>query len=108
MTPKPWKIRLIMNSYLGFTWKRPEVRPPHSNREDVLENRRIFKAFMQGCFDKGARFVFIDESSFSPRNMKFKTWQSKRKPVPVVRPYSTVSIAMISAVTDNGLLLSQL
>jgi len=35
-------------------------------REDVQENRRIFKRFFRALVERGTRFLWIDEVSFNP------------------------------------------
>jgi len=63
---------------------------------------------MKSVIKLDLRFIFIDESSFSSRHLKVRTWLNKKNPKPVIKPYETSSIAMISALSDEGWLFSQL
>ena len=77
-------------------------------RPDVIENRRIFPLFLKASLIKGARLVFIDESSFSSRHLKFRSWVSLDNPSHITLPTSSRSVTAISALFDDGTLLTQL
>lgn len=73
-------IKLILKKELNYRWRKPSLRPIQAVRPDVLENRRIFPLFLKAALMKGARLVFIDESSFNSRHLKFRSWVSLDEP----------------------------
>jgi hypothetical protein len=52
--------------------------------------------------------VFIDEVSFNPRHVKFHSWVPKENPDYVIQHQLCKSTTAISALTDQGLLISEL
>lgn len=60
------QVRDMLRKELDCSWKRPESRPIQAFSPEVVENRRLFRAFMRILIRWQCRFVFIDEVSFNP------------------------------------------
>lgn len=103
-----WEIWSILWKDLKWSWKKPQLRPVDSMRADVVLNRKVFKAFMWAAIKKGARLIFIDESFFNPRHLRYKSWVSTTHFTPVTMHSSGFGVAAICALTDEGLMYTVL
>ena len=63
---------------------------------------------MRVLLSHGCRFIFVDESSFSSRHLKFRSWVDKTHGWTVWKPFDSVSVASINALTDDGVLMTTL
>ena len=63
---------------------------------------------MKAAIAKGARFVFVDESYFNPRHLRYMSWVSKDYYSPVIQHYGGFGVASICALTDEGALYTVL
>jgi len=45
-----------------------------TNRPDVVVNREVFVCFFRALVANKTRFIWIDESSFNPRSLKYTSW----------------------------------
>lgn len=65
---------------LGFVFRKPQLRMIQSMRDDVRENRHVYKCFFKALILNKARFIWIDETSFNPKNVKCHSWVSANDP----------------------------
>ena len=95
-----------MRKHLWFSWKKPQIKPVESDWPDVVQNRKIFRAFIWAAVLKGAWFLFIDESFFNPRKLRYKSWISKDDPKAVLQLNYSKGVAAMCALSDQGVLYS--
>ena len=103
-----WEILRILKRHLNYSWKKPQIRPVDAFRPDVVLNWKVFRCFMRAAVKWGARFIFVDESFFNPRHLRYKSWISKDFFCPVLQHYGGFGVASICALTDEGALYSVL
>ena len=103
-----WEIWKLMRKHLRYTWRKPQIRPANTKREDVVYNRTVFKAFIWGALRRPCRLIFVDESYFNPRKIKHQSWVSKDEQTVVTQIGYGAGATSICALTDQGLLISQL
>ena len=103
-----WEIRKILKKFLWYSWRKPQIRSLDAAREDVVINRRVFRAFIRSVSKKKAWFIFVDESYFNPRNLWYRSWVSKANPSAVHSLGYSKGVATICALTDQGVLYSVL
>ena len=97
-----------MKNELAMTYKKCQRMAKDGDRPDVIENRVIFREFFRQLVNLNCRFIWIDETSFNPRTIKFYSWIQKDKYDPVYEfPYGQASSA-ICAMTDQGVNFCQM
>ncbi len=92
---------------MQYKFKKPELRMIQSMRADVKENRHVYKCFFKALIKNGARFIWIDETSFNTRNLKYHSWVSPTDNVVLV-PQVESSTTAICALEDSGVVYSLL
>jgi len=91
-----------MRSRLNYGWRSCRTRPTHSDRKDVLLNRRVFREFMKHAIQNGAHFTYIDEMSVSTRHLSFRSWTTKTARTSIKAPPASETISVIGAITEQG------
>lgn len=103
-----WNIvAKILKEDLQYKFRKPELRMVQSMREDVVENRHVYKCYFKALIKNGAWFIWIDETSFNTWNLKYHSWVGPKDKVVLVHQVESPTTA-ISALCDDGVVYSLL
>lgn len=100
-------LKQILKQDLHYYFGKPELRTEQSNRADVVLNRHVYACFFRALVKNKARFIWIDESSFNSRSLKYNSWIGPGDTMIKMHQVESPSTT-ISALTDDGIVYSQL
>lgn len=96
----------ILKEDLQYTFRKPQLRMVQTMREDVRENRHVFQCFFKALIEtRKARFVWIDETSFNTRSVKYESWVGPEDRFVLTHQTEQPSTA-ICALCDDGVVYS--
>ncbi len=76
-------------------------------REDVVLNRHVYKCYFKALINNGARFIWIDETSFNTWNLKYRSWIGPKDKIVNIHQVESPTTA-ICALGDDGVVYSLL
>ena len=93
---------IIAHGHQPLTYKVVSRRSPHGNTPELKEKRREVARLLWNLYQKGKKFLFVDETHWETGKRCTRGWSSKGQKALSCRPFQRTKFTSIAVVSSTG------